>query len=446
MTGYDPNFISDKISIPMPTFGRKLAGSVFQDDAVLREGIYSDHTHFTVVVNKDTKQPVFAAVNIDQTKFVDSRDHKEEIERRFGKKFGKRGWRRSGDFPKGAVLENEYYKDRKGPNGEEIPNPYDRGHMAMRFNNMWGDSLGAVHDAGKATFIWANAALQHKNLNQDEWRALEEDIVRDFMDDANDRLSVFTGPIYGDLDRHVHISASESGRAPAGFFKVICFQSKFEGRADELGVLAFAIFQDASVLRDAKGSATVKTDRRYQVTIKELSNLTGLNFGKKLFDANPLIYFADSAEKLDRNVFRVPERIPVDTPDDLVPVQDHTRSGVEDLREREIVINSAMIDPKPGQQAGEWVSLHNRGSGRRELNDWVLTDRVGRKLVFKGAINSGESLRISGRDLDPVKLPNRGGSLMLRDRDGVLIDHVTWNGNDLKRVERGMAYLFERGQ
>ena len=35
-----------------------------------------------------------------------------------------------------------------------------------------------------------------------------------------------------------------------------------------------------------KGSATVKTDRRYQVTIKELSNLTGLNFGKKLFDAN----------------------------------------------------------------------------------------------------------------------------------------------------------------
>ena len=71
---------------------------------------------------------------------------------------------------------------------------------------------------------------------------------------------------------------------------------------------------------------------------------------------------------------------------------------------------------------------------------------MGRKTVFSGAINSGESLRISGRDLDPVKLPNRGGSLMLRDGDGQLIDHVTWNGNDLKRVQKGMAYMFERGQ
>ncbi|MEM9086885.1 MAG: DNA/RNA non-specific endonuclease [Pseudomonadota bacterium] len=440
MSGYDPDFISDKIRIPMPTFGRSLSRSVYRDDTVLREGVYSDHTNFSVVLNKDTKQPIYAASNIDQSQFW------RDTEKRFGDKFGKRNWRRSGDFPKGIVLENEYYKDRKGPSGEEIPNPYDRGHMAMRWNNMWGGSLTAAHEAGKATFIWSNAALQHKNLNQDEWRGLEENIVRDFRDDANDRLSVFTGPIYGDLDRHIHISATDSARAPSGFFKVVCFQSMFDDREDQLGVLAFAIFQDAKVLRDGRGSATVKTDRRYQVTISELQDLTGLRFGRKLFDANPLYYFDNPDRNNERRVFRVPERIPVDRSEDLVPRADTMRHGVEALSEREIVINSAMINPTTTQQAGEWVSLHNRGSGRRTLNNWQLTDRMGRKTVFSGAINSGESLRISGRDLDPVKLPNRGGSLMLRDNNGQLIDHVTWNGNDLKRVKKGMAYMFERGQ
>ncbi|MEO0418679.1 MAG: DNA/RNA non-specific endonuclease [Pseudomonadota bacterium] len=439
MVGYDPKFISDAITIPMPGFGHSLRHSVYRDEAVLREGVYSDHTNFSVVLNEDTKQPIYAAANIDQDKFW------RDKEKRYGDKFGKRSWRR-GDYPRGSVLENEYYKDRKSRNGETIPNPYDRGHMAMRWNNMWGGSLSAAHEAGKATFIWSNSSLQHKNLNQDEWRGLEENIVRDLRASTNERLSVFTGPIYGDLDRHIHISATESGRAPAGFFKVICFKSKYADRDDQLGVLAFAIFQDATILRDRKGSATVKTDRRYQVTIKELEDLTDLRFGKKLFDANPLYYYDDPDRNNERRVFRVPERIPVDRKEDLVTRGDDMRQGVEALRDREIVINSAMINPTTSQQAGEWVALHNRGGGRRTLTDWSLTDRMGRKSVFTGAINSGETLRLAGRELDPVKLPNRGGSLILRDEEGQVIDHVTWNGNDLKRVDRGMAYMFERGQ
>lgn len=438
--GYDPHFISDKIRVPLPSFGRTLGRSAIRRPGVLRDDLYSDHIHFTIVMNEHTRQPIYVASNIDQTKFV---PNKNKIH---GEHFGERSWRTDRNFERADQLENEYYKDRKSASGETIPNPYDKGHMAMRWNNMWGNSPEEADKAGKATFLYSNASLQHGNLNRDEWRALESNIVREFQDDANDKLSVISGPIFGDLDRHIHISSEKSARAPSGFFKVVCFQSKFDERDDQLGVLAFAIFQDPTILRDQKGSATVKTDRRYQVTIKELQDLTDINFGKKLFDANPLFYYDNPERQTEKKVFQFPERIPFDRSSELVARAAEVRDPVGALAERPVVINSAMINPTSRQQSGEWVSLHNRGGGRISLKKWSLTDKMGRRTELDGSINSGDSLRVTGRALEPVKLPNRGGSLMLHDDEGRLIDHVNWTKNDLKRIEHGMAYMFERGQ
>ena len=42
-----------------------------------------------------------------------------------------------------------------------------------------------------------------------------------------------------------------------------------------------------------------------------------------------------------------------------------------------------------------------------------------------------------------IQLSNTGGSLMLYDKVGCLIDHVTWSKSQLSRLEEGTAFLFD---
>ncbi|MCV0427793.1 MAG: hypothetical protein K5905_20240, partial [Roseibium sp.] len=51
-----------------------------------------------------------------------------------------------------------------------------------------------------------------------------------------------------------------------------------------------------------------------------------------------------------------------------------------------------------------------------------------------------------GKGLGTIKLANEGGTLMLKDADGRIIDHVTWAKNDIWRLGEGRAFMFERGQ
>lgn len=428
--GYDPEFIGDGINIPLPTFNRSLAQSVLRVPDKLRDGIYSDHIHFTLVMNEHTRQLIYSAYNIDQSRF------REKVAGS-----GKRSWRNDRDIGNENQLDNDYYKDRKDPQGDTIHNPYDRGHMVMRFNNMWGDTDEESNKAGKATFIYANSSLQHENLNRDEWKALEEKIVRDFKHDANDKLAIFTGPIFGDFDRHVNLSDQDSARVPSGFFKVICFRKKESNPREELGVLAFAIFQDDTVLRDKKGGRTIKTNRSYQVTISELQNWTGINFGQQLYDMNPLFYHDLEGRRENYNVPSIPERIPVGS-ETIVSSSEDTRRDIVHMAERRIIINSAMIDPEGNERAGEWISLHNRGSSETNINDWVLVDGQDRRVTLNGNIGAGESLVLRGENKGTIQLSNSGGSLMLYDEHGCLIDHASWSGVQVRRTGEGMAFVF----
>lgn len=433
--GYDPKFIGDGINIPLPTFSRTLGRSVLRKPITeLRGGLYSDHTHFTIVMNKHTRQLIYSAYNIDQSKF------REKVS---GK--GKRSWRNDSNIGKENQLDNRYYKDRKGIKGEEIPNPYDRGHMVMRFNNMWGDTNAHVDKAGKATFVYSNSSLQHENLNRDEWKELELNIVRTFQADANDRLTIFTGPIYGKLDRHINLSDQDSARVPSGFFKIICFRTKHAEADKQLGVLAFTILQDAEVLKDKKGANMVKTNRRYQVTISEIQELTKINFGKLLYDRNPLFYHDIAARNALYNVGSLPERIAVGAGRKIVDDSKQQRPDSEHLAERKIIIVSAMINPSPIEREKEWISLHNRGNKKINLDKWRLVDGKGREAIINNEINSGESIRLIGSKKGKIQLSNSGGSLMLFDEHDCLIDHVSWSKFEIDRLEEDVAFIFESG-
>ncbi len=427
--GYDPEFIGGGLRVPLPTVNATLGRSVLKS-ASLRDERYSDHVHFSVLMNEHTRQLIYSAYNIDQSRFKPKPPGN-----------GERGWRNDPNVGRHHQLDNDYYKDRKTPSGAKIPNPYDRGHMVMRFNNMWGVDNTESDKAGKATFIYTNSSLQHENLNRDEWKALELDIVREFKDDANDRLSVFTGPIYGDLDRHINLSDSDSARVPSGFFKVICYARKEAPAGEPLGVMAFAIFQDAEVLRDKKGGKQVKTNQNYQVTISELQDLTGIHFGKALYDANPLLYRNVPANR--RTAHSLPERIPVVPSNSVITESAEDRPEVEGLASRRIVIISAMINPKGTEASGEWVSLHNRGDRKTSVTGWRLIDGQGREVTVEGSIESGGALRLKGSTLGKLRLPNSGGNLSLLDKRGGLVDYVSWSNAQLRRVAEGTAFLFD---
>lgn len=428
--GYNPSFIGDGIDVPLPGFDRSLAQSVLRKPS-LRDGRYTDHIHFTLVMNEHTRQLIYSAYNINQALF------RPKV---FGE--GKRSWRNDRNVGAENQLDNRYYADRKGPSGQKIPNPYDRGHMVMRFNNMWGSTNEESDRAGKDTFIYANSSLQHENLNRDEWKAIELDIVHDFQHDLNGRLSVFTGPIFGDLDRHVNLSDQDSARVPSGFFKVICFRTNHPTAADNLGVLAFAVFQDDEVLKDKRGGKTIKINTRYQVTISEIQQWTGINFGSQLYDRNPL-FFHDNALRNERfNVSSVPERIPVAGGINVIGNAKEQRGEIEHLAARTVIINSAMINPRGDEKRGEWVSLHNRGNRKTRIDGWTMVDGHGRKAMLSGCINSGESIRLKGADRGKILLSNAGGSLTLFDKDGCLIDYATWSRKQVSRLEEGVALMF----
>ncbi|MEP6306171.1 MAG: DNA/RNA non-specific endonuclease, partial [Lentilitoribacter sp.] len=414
--GYNPKFIGDGIEIPLPKFDTKLARSVLRKPGVLRRGIYSDHQNFTIVMNEHTKQLIYSAFNMDQSLFKE-----------LGSKKGKKSWSKAKDIGEENQLGNEFYKDRTTRSGRKIPNPFDRGHMVMRYNAMWGSTKAEADMAGKATFIYANSSLQHENLNRDEWRELEESVVREFSEDANDKLTVFTGPIYGDLDRSIHLSDEKSARVPSGFFKVICYRTKSAKQSEKLGVKAFAIFQDERVLRDRKGAATVKTDRRYQVTISELQDITGIDFGKDLYNRNPLFYHNRRTRNEKYNVSSVPERIPIGAFSDVIEEGKDRRCKIEALSERMIVINAAMINPIGNEEKNEWIALYNRGCAKITLNGWRLVDGQDREVMINAVVESGQVIKLKGRSKGQVKLPNDGGSLILYDNNSCIIDHVTWS-------------------
>ncbi|MDB4223359.1 DNA/RNA non-specific endonuclease [Granulosicoccus sp.] len=431
MSGYDPSFIGPEFNIPLPVFEPEIRRNVLKKPGELRDSIYDDHIHFTLVMNKARRTLIYAASNIDQSKF------KPKVTGE-----GKRAWSFSDLIGADNQIGNEYYRDRSASNGDTIPNPYDRGHMVMRSNNMWGDTKRDSDQAGKATFVYANAALQQENLNRDEWKSLEMNVFRTFADDANDKLSVFTGPIYGSLDRHVNLSDRDTARVPSGFFKVLCFKNLEPVNGDALGVLAFAIFQDEEVLRDKKGASRVKINTAYQVTISEIQDWTGINFGQRLYDQNPLFYHDRPGRNALHCVPFTPERIP--TISMLDPVSHHQEircDAISDLF-RPIVIQSAMINPNGKGASNEWISLHNRTSKNVKVDNWVITDKEGRKGKLKGGIPPGESLRIKGGHKGTIKLANLGGGLILHDGHGCIIDHATWSGLQVKTAGKGYAVMF----
>ncbi|MBF0379515.1 MAG: DNA/RNA non-specific endonuclease [Magnetococcales bacterium] len=405
MSGYDHNFLGKPV--PLPGFSAGLKNLVL-NKTELREGVFADYVNYTVAMHSKLRTPLFAALNIDQSLL-------KSVKR-------SNRWLEDDRIGRENQLNNDYYRR----------NDWDRGHLARRSSAAWGVTNHEARQASDDTFFYSNASLQHANFNQDEWLELE-DWVLGLTDDSTNKINSVSGPIFADHPRSITPEGRETALIPAGFFKVISYIDK-DGK---LATKAFVMWQDADALRDKKGKKYIDL-QRYQVTVTEIENLTGLIFPDGISDSNPLRYNPDP-DKEDENESKddnLPERLEVDEADELIISPDSPRTEVLDDNSP-IYIVAAQVNPKGSEIQGEWISIINLSGENVNLDGWYLRDPQD-TLTISGDLGPGEARRF--QPISPIRLGNKGGSISLFNANSQRIDRVRYRRSG--RADEGKPFIF----
>lgn len=408
--GYNPKFINEDIVVPLPGLSPKLAGAAYTHES-LPESMLLNYAHYTVVMNKETRQLIYSASNINQ-------NQKQSIPRDES-----RDWDIDSRIPVNHQLDNRFYSS----------NDWDRGHMVQRDNNNWGRDAREAIIANDDTFFYTNAAFQHKYFNQDEWLKLET-LFGNWEEDTNGMLCVFTGPVHLTFDRQYARSWHDTVRIPSGFFKVICYQSK---QTNRLETRAFLLYQDNDFIGNKKSGSSSILLKNYQVTIKEIEELTGLNFDDVIAASNPLFYSGT-----DERINNYPERIPLDFSDDLVNSAEQDRATQEVRPEdKDIVIASAMVNPEGRDKPEmEWVSLMNLSEKTRTLDGWTLLNQDKKSIDLTGKIiDPGIGIKVPMSEGD-MRLINAGGTIILKNENSEIVDRAYYTAGEVKTQGRAIRF------
>ena len=440
-TGYNPEFLGQGITVPHPEISPRIAGAVYQHDT-LREKKFLDYIHYTLVMNKKTRQLLYVASNIDQNGYPTRKE--DEHKRKHDK------WFLDDRIPEGIQLDNDYYQG--------VENPYDRGHMVRRANNCWSPALAKsveestnadmplakreMEKANDDTFFYTNASPQHQYYNQDEWVGLE-DVFKTWQLDKNGRLCIFTGPVHRPFDRCFHRTFDDAARIPSAFFKIICYIGR---DSNKLETRAFLLYQDEEFTNnyregDNDNKLTNTKFAKYQVSIADIENLTGLEFDNALPSSNPIYYNSPEDPEAVKRVYRYPERVPIlvkgDLVNDIVAARTTQEARAEDkvLKMVAALVNPAGRDSKKN----EWLSILNKSEKRVNLEGWELWNSKGKVIPLYGAINSGQTKRLSF-DKQDFSLVNEDIHLVLRNPNKDTVDIASYTKTQAKK--EGEVILF----
>ncbi|MBU0984780.1 MAG: DNA/RNA non-specific endonuclease [candidate division Zixibacteria bacterium] len=430
MPGYDPNFLQG-VRIALPKFSAKLKKSVLEK-ATLRDKTFADYVNYTVATDKERRAPIFAALNIDQNLMKATKR--------------KDNWRIDPKIGKQYQLDNEYYRDRPG-----VPNPWDKGHQAMRDNAAWGATKALAQEADDATFFYSNAVLQHQNVNRDEWLGLEQWVGKLDLD-LDGRISSFSGPIYGDFSRTVRPPNLEAAEVPAGFFKVVCFVNK---ETKGLDVRAFIVMQDEASEADRKGRKLYNY-QFYQTTVREIEERTGLKFPAAVAKQNPLLYTPSTRRRRTYGISHFPERIEIDLPNEIRAADSERIEYVDE--DVDVFIAAAQVNPKGRDTGKEWISLINLETRGVNLGGWYVEawptwkrTRPSKPQTLKlndllegkeRVLAAGESVVL--KPIKPLKLVNTGGTIVLYNRSGGMVDRVSYEKKDTRKPGKAVIFAYRQ--
>jgi endonuclease G, mitochondrial len=237
-TGYSDNFLEDfPVLLPTPVGRsrhdvRKVEGN--KDNRL-------DYQHFSVVMSESRRMAMYVGVNIDG-------QHSKKIARDAD------AWSLDGRIPVEAQIGEELYFD----------NDLDRGHLVRREDPNWGSQEDA-EIANEDTFHFTNCSPQMAAFNQKTWLSLETYVLKEARV-SKDRITVFTGPVFGGRDPEYR-----GVRIPQAYWKVIAFISE-DGRPS---ATAYMIDQKKE-LRNLE--ATFGIFKTYQRSVRHIEDLTDLDF------------------------------------------------------------------------------------------------------------------------------------------------------------------------
>jgi len=238
-SGYDPAFLSREgrpAHLPLPGAAQPVRTL--------------DYTHFTVLLDAERRLAAATAVNIDGAALVD------------------------------VARADDWHLDPRVPAAEQAGadlyahNDLDRGHLVRRRDPVWGDDAAR---ANADTFVYTNAAPQAAAFNQSKelWSGLE-DFVLSNAETFDRRLSVFTGPVFGDGD-----PLYRGVRIPRLFWKIAAWAN-----ADGLAASGYVLDQrpqlDDIDLATAMAIAVGEPPplgpfRTFQVPVADIAGLTRLS-------------------------------------------------------------------------------------------------------------------------------------------------------------------------
>ncbi len=270
--GYDADFLSVPLALP-PIYAAQLAtGAV----APLLHGSGHElaYRHFSAIIHKQRKFPIFTAVNIDGDKLIHPGPRKDT-------------WRRDARIADEYQPAGNFYEKKQGKD----PVQFSRGHQVRLLDPCWGDTQAQSQAGAEDTFHYTNAAPQVQTYNDIDWGNLE-DYLLDKAQTSAKRLTVFTGPIYRANDPfYGRTRPGGPWRIPLSFWKIAVLQKT----PTRIAAAAFIVGQTAYVqaLYEAKVFSGLKPytvdelrSRRIQTTIAAIEHETGLDFSVlRPFDA-----------------------------------------------------------------------------------------------------------------------------------------------------------------
>lgn len=245
--GYNQDFLGSDCRLPLPSLADNLQSKV----AKLKDGgDVLDYLHFSIVMNADRRLAFYTAANVD------------------GKEL-KKITRPKDKWYFDPRLDERYQAGPKLYKG----NPLDRGHLVRRLDPCWGPN---AKEAGEDTFHFTNCSPQHERLNQKDWLEVEDYVLKT-ADNADKRISVFTGPVFREDD----MVYRREYLLPADFWKIVAFV----GKNGKLSATAYLRTQKNYIENLEFYDDEFKT---WQVPVAQVEALTGLSFALPP-DADPMV-------------------------------------------------------------------------------------------------------------------------------------------------------------
>lgn len=249
--GYQAGFLGNNFEVPLPTLTDEQLANTAKNKLAATDKHLLPYHHFTLVMNKKRRLAYFTAVNIDG-------HHEKSISRE--------------DFSDKWFPDPRLDHDEQHFNELYVGNPLDRGHLVRRLDPVWGTTFAKAKLAHDDSFHWTNSSPQHEKFNRNKttWGLVENFILKN-ANTANQKVTVFTGPVFSDDDPiFTTVNTQEKVPLPQAFWKIVV-------RVKDNKLLATAFLLDQGDLL-APITEAIPTPTQFQKSVRAIEKLTGFDF------------------------------------------------------------------------------------------------------------------------------------------------------------------------